>query len=110
MIGTLAVQAARLSGCERVAAIDIDDGRLRLPRQLGATGAVSAGAGDPAAAVRELTAGRGTAVVLECLGTPETVGTAIAWARKGGTVVLVGNVTPAVEVPLQNLVTRQIPM
>jgi L-iditol 2-dehydrogenase len=108
MIGLLAIQAARLAGCARVVAIDIDEGRLQLARQLGATDALNPGAVEPAAAVRELTGGRGAGVVLECLGAAATVRTAIACARKGGTVALVGNVTPAVELPLQDVVTRQI--
>jgi L-iditol 2-dehydrogenase len=33
---------------------------------------------------------------------------AIACARQGGTVALVGNLSPAVELPLQDVVTRQI--
>ncbi len=108
MIGLLAIQAVRLAGCSRVVAIDIDEDRLRLARQLGATDALNAGAVDAAAAVRELTGGRGADVVLECLGAPGTVRNAISCVRKGGTVALVGNVAPAVEVPLQDVVTRQI--
>jgi L-iditol 2-dehydrogenase len=101
MIGLLAIQAARLAGCTRVVAIDIDEGRLQLARQLGATDALNPGAREPAGAVRELTGGRGAGVVFECLGTAATVRTAIACARKGGT-------APAVELPLQDVVTRQI--
>jgi L-iditol 2-dehydrogenase len=108
MIGLLAIQAARLAGCARVVAIDIDDDRLRLARQLGATEALNSRSVDPADAVRELTAGRGAGVVVECLGAGETVRTAIACARKGGMVALVGNLAPAVELPLQDVVTRQI--
>jgi len=108
MIGLLAVQAARLAGCTAVVAIDIDEARLRLARQLGATEALDGRMGDPAEAVRQLTGGRGADVVLECLGAAGTVRTAIACARKGGTVALVGNLAAAAEVPLQEVVTRQI--
>jgi len=108
MIGLLAIQAARLAGCARVVAIDVDEGRLQLARQLGATEAWNSRSGDPAAAVRESTGGRGAGVVVECLGAGETVRTAIACARKGGMVALVGNLAPAVEIPLQEVVTRQI--
>jgi L-iditol 2-dehydrogenase len=108
MIGLLAIQAARLAGCTRVVAIDIDEGRLELARQLGATDALNPGAVEPAGAVRELTGGRGAGVVLECLGAAGTVRMAIACARKGGTVALVGNLAPGVELPLQDVVTRQI--
>jgi L-iditol 2-dehydrogenase len=108
MIGLLAIQAARLAGCAQVVAIDIDESRLQLARQLGATDALNAGTAAAAGAVRELTGGRGAGVVLECLGAAATVRMAIACARQGGTVALVGNLSPAVELPLQDVVTRQI--
>src|SRR5208283_2042327 len=98
----------RVAGCARVVAIDVDDGRLQLARQLGATEALNSRGVQAADAVRELTAGRGADVVVECLGAAETVRTAIACARKGGMVALVGNLAPEVEVPLQDVVTRQI--
>jgi L-iditol 2-dehydrogenase len=108
MIGLLAIQAARVAGCARVVAVDIDEGRLNLARQLGATEGLNSRSVNAADAVRELTGGRGAGVVLECLGTAETVRTAIACACKGGMVALVGNLAPAVELPLQDVVTRQI--
>ena len=46
--------------------------------------------------------------MLECVGRDETVAAAIDAVRKGGTVVLVGNITPSVNLPLQKVVTRQI--
>jgi L-iditol 2-dehydrogenase len=108
MIGLLAIQAARLAGCTSVVAIDIDEGRLHLARQLGATETVNSRSVNPSEAVREWTSGRGAGVVVECLGAAETVRTAIACARKGGMVALVGNLAAAVELPLQDVVTRQI--
>jgi L-iditol 2-dehydrogenase len=108
MIGLLAIQALRAAGCARVVAIDVDPDRLRMACQLGATDALNSRSVHPAEAVREWTAGRGADVVLECLGAAETVRTAIACARKGGTVALVGNLAPSVELPLQDVVTRQI--
>lgn len=37
MIGLLAIQALRVAGCREVIAVDIDDARLQLAKQLGAT-------------------------------------------------------------------------
>jgi len=42
------------------------------------------------------------------VGREETVAAAIDSVRKGGTVVLVGNIAPQVTLPLQKVVTRQI--
>src|SRR6185503_2477753 len=44
----------------------------------------------------------------EVVGQTDTVVTAIRSLRKGGTVVLVGNLSPRVELPLQEVVSREI--
>jgi L-iditol 2-dehydrogenase len=108
MIGCLALQAAQLAGCGRVIVVDIDDSRLRMATELGATDIVNSKNTDGVAAVRELTGGRGADVALECVGTTPTVQLAIEGTRKGGAVTLVGNVAPKVEIPLQSVVSRQI--
>lgn len=108
MIGLLIVQALKLKGCDRVVAVDIDEGRLQLAAQLGATDTLHAERCEVPAEVQRRTAGRGADVVLEAVGTEATVAAAVAACRKGGTVTLVGNVSPQVTLPLQSVVTRQV--
>jgi L-iditol 2-dehydrogenase len=108
MIGLLAIQALRNAGCSRVIAVDLDQAKLKLAAQLGATDVVCAKQGeDPAESVKRLT-GRGADIVLECVGTTEPLRTAIQSVRKGGTVTLVGNLAPSVDLPLQSVVTREV--
>src|SRR5467141_4313710 len=107
MIGLLVVQALRVAGCSRVLVADIDSSRLKLAQDVGATAVLTAGA-DLVAQVFELSGGAGADVVVEAVGRNETVGAAIESVRKGGTVVLVGNISPEVALPLQKVVTRQI--
>jgi L-iditol 2-dehydrogenase len=45
---------------------------------------------------------------VEAVGKSETVNAAIDSVRKGGSAILVGNVSPDVTLPLQKVVTRQI--
>lgn len=108
MIGLLVVQVLRAAGVATVIAIDLDDDRLKLALKLGATAAIRADSADLAAGVRRLCAGRGADAVFEVVGLATTVEAAIGCARKGGTVTLVGNAEPRVELPLQSVVTRQI--
>ncbi len=108
MIGLLVVQVLRAAGCEQVIAVDLDEGRLDLARRLGATAAVGPDSADAAAAVRQLTGDRGADAAFEVVGLAATVRTAFDCVRKGGRVTLVGNVTPAVELPLQAVVTREL--
>jgi L-iditol 2-dehydrogenase len=45
---------------------------------------------------------------MECVGATPPLKTAVASVRKGGSVVLVGNVSPGVELPLQQVVTGEL--
>jgi L-iditol 2-dehydrogenase len=106
-IGVLVQQALRAAGCARVFVTDVDDARLQRSRELGATVAIPAGA-DFNDQLLELTDGTGVDIAVEAVGNNEGVNTAVASVRKGGSVVLVGNISAEVTVPLQKVVTRQI--
>ena len=108
MIGLLAIQALKGAGCAPVIAIDLDDAKLKLARELGATHGFNAAAGNVSEAVAGLTGGRGADIAVECVGATESIRTAIGSVRKGGAVTLVGNLAPSIELPLQAVVTRQI--
>jgi len=106
MIGLLTLQAARVAGFARVLVADVDPTRLQLAQSLGAE-TLLAGS-NLLDAVRARTGGLGADVVFEAVGRDETVAAAIDGVRKGGTVVLIGNITPQVTLPLQKVVSRQI--
>ena len=111
MIGLFVIQALKLAGCSTIIAIDLDNDRLALAQSLGATHIINAGSGEPGNVqkqVQTLTHGRGADVSFEVVGAGPTVRTAIDCVRKGGTVTLVGNLAPTVEIPLQAVVTQQI--
>jgi L-iditol 2-dehydrogenase len=105
-IGLLVQQALRVAGCSRVFVADIDDTRLRLSKQLGATAVLKSGP-EFASEIARLS-GNGVDVAVEAVGITPAVATAINSTRKGGSVILVGNVSPEVTIPLQAVVTRQI--
>ena len=108
MIGLLTLQAARAAGCAQVFVSDVDATRLSLANQVGADRTLHASGGELLTEIHKLTGGRGVDIVYEAVGRNETVASAIDCARKGGTVTLVGNITPEVKLPLQKVVSRQI--
>lgn len=108
MIGLLAVQAIRAAGATQVIAVDLNDKRLGVAKELGADVILRADQCDVPAEVRKLTGGRGADIALEVVGATPTIKTAIESVRKGGSVTLVGNVAPTIELPLQSVVTREI--
>ena len=108
MIGLLVVQVLRARGCGRIIAIDLDEGKLKLASRFGATDMLNASEADVQEKIRELTNGRGVDAAFEVVGLSPTVKTAIDSVRKGGSVTLVGNLKPQVELPLQAVVTREL--
>jgi L-iditol 2-dehydrogenase len=97
MIGLLTIQVLRARGCGNIVAADLLVNRRELALQMGAERVV--------ADISELPEADH---VFEVVGYPETVAAAIRCVRKGGTVTLVGNLTPEVMLPLQAVVSRQL--
>ena len=106
-IGLLLQQALKVAGCSRIVVTDVDSTRLKLSEQLGATATLKSGP-DLVSKVMDLTNGIGVDVAVEAVGITPTISSAVECVRKGGTVLLVGNITPEVTIPLQKVVSRQI--
>lgn len=108
MIGLSVIQALRIKGCGTIVAVDLDDQRLDLATKVGADIALNPESDDVPAKAKEITNSRGADVAFEAVGMEAPVNTAIQSVRRGGTVTLIGNVTPAISMPLQAVVTQQI--
>lgn len=108
MIGLLVIQVLRAAGCGLLAAVDIDETKLQMARQFGADRIFKAESPNLVSQLKELTDGRGMDLAFEVVGISDSVQTVLASLRKGGTALLVGNLKPRVDLPLQSVVTRQI--
>lgn len=89
-VGQSVIQGARIAGASVIIAIDLSPGRRAASLRVGATHAIDPGDGDPVAAVRELTSGRGADYSFEVVGRPELMVQAFDMARAEGVVTLVG--------------------
>jgi threonine dehydrogenase-like Zn-dependent dehydrogenase len=89
-VGLCAVIAARPLGAEQIIILGRHPDRIALAREFGATDVVSERGAEAVERVRELTAGFGVHSVLECVGTEQSMHTAISIARPGGAVGRVG--------------------
>ena len=105
-IGLLGGDAALIRGAGRVIVVGRGS-RLAKAAELGFE-TVDSQAGDPVAAVREMTDGLGADVVLECAGVPETVQWGLGMLRRGGRCAAVGIPTLAVEIAMQKLVLDEL--
>jgi len=108
VIGLLCIQSLRAAGCAKVFAVDIDSERLALACSLGADEGLKADEADVAGEVHSRTSGRGADVAFEAVGLSSTVQSALSALRKGGSLALVGNLSPKIDLPLQAVVTREI--
>jgi 2-desacetyl-2-hydroxyethyl bacteriochlorophyllide A dehydrogenase len=88
-VGLCAVQAAKASGAAHVIAVDSVAERLAMAESFGAE-AVHLSEGDPRAAARAATEGRGVDVCIDAVGHPKALDLALRLTRKCGTVQAIG--------------------
>jgi L-iditol 2-dehydrogenase len=108
MIGLFVIQVLRWAGAQRIIAVDLAENRLALARELGATHTLKSDACDVSAEVLRLTESRGADAAFEVVGVSATLNLALATLRRGGSAVLVGNLAPKTDFPLQAVVTREL--
>ncbi|WHP16993.1 alcohol dehydrogenase catalytic domain-containing protein [Cellulomonas sp. ES6] len=104
-VGLCAVLAAHRLGAERVVACSRRPDRQALARRFGASDVVAGRGDDAVAEVLDLTGGVGADHVLECVGTAESMRTALAAVRPYGGVGYVG-LPHGVELPVGTLFGR----
>jgi alcohol dehydrogenase len=88
-VGLNGILGAKLGGAEKIIAIDLEDSKLGLARQLGATHTVNARDADAVQQVRDISNG-GVDYAVDLAGTIPAMDTAYAITRYGGSVVTAG--------------------
>ncbi len=107
-VGLSALLGALACGARQVIAVDRLDEKLALARELGATHAFNAGAGDLVAQVKRITGG-GVEYAFEMAGSVDALALAYAVTRRGGTTVTASLPHPDRRFPLPavNLVAEE---
>jgi S-(hydroxymethyl)mycothiol dehydrogenase len=98
-VGAAAIAGSYLAGASKIIAVDIDDRKLEVAKNMGATHTVNSKNDDPVEAIQGLTDGFGADVVIDAVGRPETWKQAFYARDLAGTVVLVGVPTPDMKIP-----------
>ena len=106
-IGLLTLQVVRAFGAKQIIAVDISDQKLQTALDNGASACVNSRDPEAAQKIREISGG-GVDVAIDATGINATVNLCIQSVKTGGRVVLIGNVAPEVNFPLQKVVTGQI--
>ena len=121
-VGLSAIAAAKVVEADPVIAVDLDDSKLEFAKKFGATHGVNASQVDPIEAIREITkktdrsgaAIFGADFAFDCIGVRKTMEQILPAARSavlgsatGGTAVLVGVPTTAVELDARDLLINE---
>ena len=92
VVGQLAMQMAKLSGCDQAIAVDLINQRLEKAIISGATYVLNPTTHDLKSQVQQLTEGRGLDVVIEASGYPDLLPELFDLMRIGGRIVLLGSI------------------
>ncbi len=108
-IGLLAAQVARASGSREVlvTGIPVDEKRLQLAKRLGFE-SINSGETNPIQRTLESTDGIGADVAVVAAGAAEALVQACQLVRKGGKIINIGIFSKPVELPVTDLVRRQV--
>jgi threonine dehydrogenase-like Zn-dependent dehydrogenase len=107
-IGSFIIQLLRLAGNIQLMVVDMNKANLERALKLGADIVFHPSDENITEQVRQATSNRGADLAFEAVGNSSTVNMSIGLVRKGGRVVLVGNLTPVIEFPLQKVVTQEL--
>jgi len=107
-IGAFIVAAAAARGAAPLIALDVDERRLETALALGAHVALDVRASSIERAILDATSGEGADVVIESSGAAHAPGAALAAARRGGRVLLVGLQAAPRELDLLSATVREI--
>lgn len=107
-VGLCAVLASARLGAERIVAMSRHPERQALARTFGATDIVEQRGAEGIARIREMFDGVGADVVLECVGTKESMDQALKSARPGGQVGFVGVPNGGPELPMRFMFSNNV--
>ncbi len=106
-LGLMTVGLARVAGARRIMVTDVDAGRLAVARCLGADETLEVGTEGVIERILRLTSG-GAQLVIDAAGFTTSRRQAIAVAAPGSTVVLLGLSDPTSELPIADVINREI--
>jgi threonine dehydrogenase-like Zn-dependent dehydrogenase len=107
-IGLLTGQGARIKGAGTLVFMDVKDDRLAFAKKMGADLVINTANGDPAEALQKAIGRPDADVVFEAVGLEATVAMSIRLTKLGGNLTLIGNVTPKIQVNLQEIISREV--
>ncbi len=107
-IGLATLLTAQFYSPAEIIVVDVDEHRLEMAKQLGATRVVNSGRGRAAEEVLELSGGRGVDAAIEAVGIPETFELCQSIVAPGGAIANIGVHGRSAELHLETLWSRNV--
>jgi len=107
-IGLTTLLSCKAHGVTNIMIADIFDLRLKKAKELGAKEIINSGEVDLVEKIKELTNNQGVDFVFEAAGNPQTAQLTQHVVKKGGKIVIVGNIHGDIPINLMRLATREI--
>lgn len=107
-VGLAALLTAQFYSPAQLIVVDLDKNRLEVAKRFGATDTIDSSSGDPAAAVMQLTGGRGVDTAIEAVGVPATFVLCERIVAAGGTIANIGVHGAKVDLHLDTLWAHNI--
>lgn len=107
-IGLVTIMALKAAGVTDITAVDLFDIRLEKALEVGATRTINTKDKDTVAEVLKLYEGTGPDYVFETAGSRFTAEAAVYICKKGGTIMLVGNVIGETSMNLQRMCDKEL--
>jgi NDMA-dependent alcohol dehydrogenase len=89
-VGLNVIQGARIAGAGEIIAVDMNETKLQMAKEFGATATVNASQSNAVSQVMDMTNQRGADVAFEVIGLQDTIDQTITMVRRGGQAILVG--------------------
>jgi threonine 3-dehydrogenase len=104
-IGQFAIGVSKVKGAERIIAIDINDKRLEIADQMGATHLLNPNDVAVTDKIHSLTDGNGAGVVIEASGDIDALHMAFEYIRIGGKIFTIGHPTKPLNIDISTQIT-----
>jgi len=105
-VGLNAIQACKISGADRIIAVDINSQKLEMAKEFGATDVLLVGKSDKgllqiAEKVKQMLGGRGADYAFECTAIPALGAAPLAMVRNAGTAVQVSGIEEEITIDMR---------
>lgn len=110
-IGQFAIGISKIMGAKIIIAIDINQERLNIAKQMGATHLINPNASSVVGKVKDITKnyGRGAGVIIEASGSIKALKEAFNYSRLGGKIIVLGQTDDSLSLrPSSDIVFREV--